>query len=53
VAAGVALALFAVSSSMSAIVVCLLLFADLVGLSLHWTLAGGRSGAAPSHGTSA
>jgi hypothetical protein len=30
---------------MSAIVVCLLLLADLVVLSLHWTLAGDRDAA--------
>jgi hypothetical protein len=28
---------------MNAIVVCLLLLADLAALALHWTLAGGRS----------
>ena len=43
VAAAVALALFAVSSSLSAIVVCLLLLADLAGLALYWALAGGPS----------
>ncbi len=42
-AAAVALALFAVSSSLSAIVVCLLLLADLAGLALYWALAGGPS----------
>ena len=42
-AAAVALALFAVSPSLSAIVVCLLLLADLAGLALYWALAGGPS----------
>ena len=45
-AAVVALALFAVSGSMNAIVVCVLLLADLTALALYWTLAGGRSAAA-------
>jgi len=39
VAAVLALALFAVSGSISAIVVCGLLLADLVGLALYWSLA--------------